>query len=510
MNNQPSDATWEELYDSGQLDHQLAHLNLKGAHQVSQRNQNGPPHGLIMRPLLPEQPQHQALVMPVTHHMVKAPGPHSMAIFGNNPSSMLPPNHVTVLNGGPPGNMMQQNRYPINQHINTNPNVQNMRQPNGNGSNAQNLHEQTRPHMPMIGQPHNGYQQMQQGHINHNNVMAQATTRVPNAMPVSHGPPPIQNNLVGIRPPYRSPPSISMGPPERPYQQMPYPIPPGTMLLPHMPLDARQMRLPIDMSVPPPPLPMNGNCKTRALNTNFQNNMGLRGPANKNFAQKQSKNKNSKSNSYSSLSNTQTKQKASSPVQAVFPDNNSLQSSWDVNAAAIAYNSVEVESEYPRTQYCPPEPKVTILKRPVSTPNNLSLQASSSASDNSDEGNNSMNTGGGINNIRTKSLKQREEEYAQARLRILGSTEPETGTAIDTSLNDSSDAPTSQSMPDVVLASKSQSKNKLAAGASLTVISNPTSTKSISSKKCSNSNFQSEVKEICSSKEPNVGQGRDS
>ena len=79
MHNQASDATWEELYDSGQLDHQLAQLSVKGPQQVSQRNQNGPPHGLIMRPLLPEQPQHQALIMPTTHHIVKAPGPHSMA-----------------------------------------------------------------------------------------------------------------------------------------------------------------------------------------------------------------------------------------------------------------------------------------------------------------------------------------------------------------------------------------------------------------------------------------------
>ena len=72
-----------------------------------------------MRPLLPEQPQQQALVMPTTHHMVKAPGPHSMALFGNNPNAILPSNHVTVLNGAPSSHLMQPNGYPLNQNINT-------------------------------------------------------------------------------------------------------------------------------------------------------------------------------------------------------------------------------------------------------------------------------------------------------------------------------------------------------------------------------------------------------
>ena len=55
-----TDATWEELYDSGQLDRQLAQIQLATAaaqQQPLKINPHGPvgPHqGLAMRPLLPE------------------------------------------------------------------------------------------------------------------------------------------------------------------------------------------------------------------------------------------------------------------------------------------------------------------------------------------------------------------------------------------------------------------------------------------------------------------------
>ena len=517
MNNPSTDATWEELYDSGQLDHQLAQLNLKGAHQVSQRHPNGPTHGLILRPLLPEQPQQQALVMPTTHNIAKPPGPHSMALFGNNPPPILPSNHVTVLNGAPSGHFVQRNGYPINQQIATNPGAQNIRVLNGNGSNVQNPHNQTRSTMQPMNQQQNGYRQIHQN-PNNSNLIAHNTNRAPNSVPnskpmVQVTAPSIANNLHGIRPPFQSPPPM-MGPTERPYQQMPYPNPPGTMVVPHMPINPRPVAIPIDMSVPPPPLPMNGSSRVRSPNSYYQNNTVARGQVNKNHAQKPSKNKNSKNNSTSSLSNTQSKLKAS-PIQPVFPESSYQTEPFGANSAAIAYNSVEVESDYPRTQYRPPEQKVTILKRPVSTPNNLSLQASNSASgasDNSDEGPNCSNYTGGINNIRTKSLKQREEEYAQARLRILGSSEPETSSSMNTSQNDAGNSSTSQSTPDVILAQKSLGKNKLTGGASSTIVSNPTSpsNKSIASKNNSNSYMQSELKEYISSKEPNVGQGSES
>ena len=511
-----SDATWEELYDSGQLDHRLAKLNIKGTQQPSQRNPNGPPQGLIMRPLLPEQPQQQALVMPTTHHIVKAPGPHSMALFGNNPSSILPSNHVTVLNGAPSSHMMQPNGYSLNQNINTNPGVQNMRLNNGNGSNMKNPHEPIRPSMPMMTHPHNGFLPVTQGSINQTNIIGPNINRPQNGLPISkpiiQGPPPhIANNLLGVRPPFQSPPPMRMGPPEVPYQQMPFSAPPGSMVIPHMPLNPRPMGIPIDMSVPPPPLPTNGSCRVRAQANNFQNGIGPRPSGNKIHAQKQMKNKNSKNNSTSNLSNTQLKQKVSS-LQPVFPESSSKFEPTDANASAIAYNSIEIESDHPRTQYRPPEPKVTILKRPVSTPNNLSLQASSSASgasDNSDECLNSSNNTGGINNIRTKSLKQREEEYAQARLRILGSSEPETSSAMNISLNDLPNTSTSQSTPDVMLAQKPMGKIKVQAAVSSITVSSPSlSNKQISSK--NSNNTQSHVKEYNCPKEPNVGQGSDS
>ena len=62
------------------------------------------------------------------------------------------------------------------------------------------------------------------------------------------------------------------------------------------------------------------------------------------------------------------------------------------------------------TDYRPPDSgKVKILKRPQSYPNKLSEQDSTSASKTTST------------NKTNKSLKEREEEYAQARLRILGS-----------------------------------------------------------------------------------------
>lgn len=60
------------------------------------------------------------------------------------------------------------------------------------------------------------------------------------------------------------------------------------------------------------------------------------------------------------------------------------------------------------TEYQPPEPKLKILKRPSSSPSNLAAQGGSAAA-------------GNAASAKPKSLKQREEEYAQARLRILGS-----------------------------------------------------------------------------------------
>lgn len=64
-----------------------------------------------------------------------------------------------------------------------------------------------------------------------------------------------------------------------------------------------------------------------------------------------------------------------------------------------------------RTQYTPPGPKVKILKRPSSTPSNLSAQGNCDAS-----------SAAARNGPLAKDLKEREEEYARARLRILGST----------------------------------------------------------------------------------------
>ena len=67
------------------------------------------------------------------------------------------------------------------------------------------------------------------------------------------------------------------------------------------------------------------------------------------------------------------------------------------------------------TQYRPPEPKMKILKRPQSSPGNLHLQGGNPTGGGG-------GGGGGQAKAQPKSLRQREEEYVQARLRILGST----------------------------------------------------------------------------------------
>lgn len=63
-----------------------------------------------------------------------------------------------------------------------------------------------------------------------------------------------------------------------------------------------------------------------------------------------------------------------------------------------------------------PELRVTtILKRPASTPSNLSLSGDNGHNDNGEDSNAEINDP-------VKNLKKREEEYAKVRLRILGST----------------------------------------------------------------------------------------
>lgn len=59
-----------------------------------------------------------------------------------------------------------------------------------------------------------------------------------------------------------------------------------------------------------------------------------------------------------------------------------------------------------RTQYVPPEPTVKILKRPTNNKNNQQLLAERPKAP-------------------IKTLQQREQEYAEARLRILGSARSE-------------------------------------------------------------------------------------
>ena len=80
------------------------------------------------------------------------------------------------------------------------------------------------------------------------------------------------------------------------------------------------------------------------------------------------------------------------------------------------------------TDYRPPDSgKVKILKRPQSYPNKLSEQDSTSASKTTST------------NKTNKSLKEREEEYAQARLRILGSAGHEDDDDDDDDLNNEGD-----------------------------------------------------------------------
>lgn len=61
------------------------------------------------------------------------------------------------------------------------------------------------------------------------------------------------------------------------------------------------------------------------------------------------------------------------------------------------------DDECLRTQYCPPEPTVKILKRPTNDKNNQTLSSEQKPK------------------APIKTLQQREQEYAEARLRILGS-----------------------------------------------------------------------------------------
>lgn len=60
-----------------------------------------------------------------------------------------------------------------------------------------------------------------------------------------------------------------------------------------------------------------------------------------------------------------------------------------------------------RTQYVPPEPTVKILRRPTNDKNNQQLLAEQKPK------------------APIKTLQQREQEYAEARLRILGSAKSE-------------------------------------------------------------------------------------
>ena len=501
MQSPPTDATWEELYDSGQLDQQLAQLNFSGSQQPVQMNQHGSQQGLVMRPLLPEQPQQQALILPATHHVVRARGSQSMALFGGNPSPIPPPNAAGLINGPPPVTIVQSNGYPLGHHnipppltILSNHSemhsvAQNRVAAVASGNSVQAHHDQQpRPLMSIMAHRPGGYQQLHQIQPGHqNNIMSQVTNQPQTTIHLpKHGqqgpPPPMQNIPASCRQPFQTAPPVRIGPPEGPYTQIPFHHgPPGAIVLAQRPMEPRPIgHIPLDMSVPPPPVPVNGAGPIRAPNAYYHNGIGPAAPTTKHQAQKPTKNKNSKQNYNTTSFNTQTHQKPSLS-QPVFPVNNTQQEQMtNVNALAATYNSVQVECDYPRTLYRPPEPKVTILKRPVSTPSNLSLQASGSAggaSDNSDvEGGVSSNGGGGINNIRTKSLKQREEEYAQARLRILGSTEPENSTGVaNLGTIEPSASSTSQSTPNVHLVQqKSLAKNKLSAGMSLTAVGNAT------------------------------------
>jgi len=87
----------------------------------------------------------------------------------------------------------------------------------------------------------------------------------------------------------------------------------------------------------------------------------------------------------------------------------------------------------------PPPKAFKILKRPSSIPNNLEQQTQTDGSqvlpslagaEEGSGGGDVLSPSSGENSKSShKSLKQREEEYAQARLRILGSAEPVTAEA---------------------------------------------------------------------------------
>ena len=97
QNPPPAEPTWEELFDSGQLEQQISQINF-GQHVPSpplQLNQQRPQQGLIMTPLLPDRPQQQALIMPPTavhHPFTGNSSPHAIAMFSGTPSPM--PNHT--------------------------------------------------------------------------------------------------------------------------------------------------------------------------------------------------------------------------------------------------------------------------------------------------------------------------------------------------------------------------------------------------------------------------------
>ena len=113
--------------------------------------------------------------------------------------------------------------------------------------------------------------------------------------------------------------------------------------------------------------------------------------------------------------------------------------STDVAVGAnVGVGGVLVDEDHMRTPYRPPDQpaKVKILKRPSSIPNNLEQQSDLDVLT-SHEGDGDHlplspgSGGGGQEKSLHKSLKQREEEYAQARLRILGSAEPVTDPAAE-------------------------------------------------------------------------------
>ena len=497
MTTSPTDATWEELFDSGQMDQQLAQLNFGQTQQPIQINQHGPHQGLIMRPLLQEQPRPQPLILPSGNNVVRTQASHSMAFLGSAPSPVLPPNPGGFMNGPPtPVNMVRSNGYSLtNQDIppplgkvhstNYTPGLHSCasnRAPTmRNGNNIQTTHDQQPlPLMSLMAHPPGGYQQPNQIQSSHQNIGSQLQAPLHFSRQGQPAPQPSMQKSISSRPPFQQPPP-RICPPEGHYTQIPFHhVPPSAVVLSQRPSEPGAIgAIHLDMSVPPPRVPMNGTGPARAPNAYYHNGVGPPAPPNRHQVQKSTKNRNSKSYNQNSL-NAHAQQKTSQQMQPVFPMNNNQEEITNANAAAAAYNSVKVESDYPRTLYHPPEPKVTLLKRPVSIPSNLSSQVSSSASGASDNNDIEEATANFVKRT-TKSLKQREEEYAQARLRILGSREPETSSAAtNVSSIDPRIASTSQSTPDVNLdQQKSLAKNK-STGISLTALPDSTcqSTKS--------------------------------